>query len=181
LLIILNGYPGVGKLSIGRELITLINGRLLDIHSVYNVAFALTQFRSKAFYETVRSIQDIADALILELPEKVPIVLTEILNEGPEWSDECWNRIKHLAEKRGPIFMVHIHCDLDENKRRILNEERDLKRKPRDPAMVQRNHDSPSALVGSNCKNFLQLDVTKLTAKEAAIELAGWLGPFKVD
>lgn len=149
---------------------------MLDIHSVYNVAFALTNYRSKAFYETVRSIQDIADTLILDLPENVPIVLTEILTEGTEWGDECWNRIGQLAEKRGPIFMVHIHCDLEENKQRILSEERDLKRKPRDPTMVQRNHDDAAVLVGNDCENFLLLDVTKLTAVEAASQLADWLG-----
>ncbi|UUP18448.1 hypothetical protein [Nitratireductor thuwali] len=40
----MNGYPGVGTLTIGRELATLISGRLLDIHTVYNVAFVLTEF-----------------------------------------------------------------------------------------------------------------------------------------
>ncbi|MBL4727595.1 MAG: hypothetical protein JKY83_13210 [Rhizobiaceae bacterium] len=120
MLIILNGYPGVGKLSIGSELIKLIEGRMLDIHSVYNVAFALTNYRSKAFYQTVRSIQDIADA-------------------------------------------------------RILSEDRDLQRKPCDPAMVQRNHDSASELMGSECDNFMLLDTTKLSAIEAAGQIADWL------
>ena len=45
MIIVLNGYPGVGKLAIGRELTSLLGGRLLDIHSVYNVAFALTEFQ----------------------------------------------------------------------------------------------------------------------------------------
>jgi hypothetical protein len=33
-LIVLNGYPGVGKLAIGRELAELTGGRLLDVHTV---------------------------------------------------------------------------------------------------------------------------------------------------
>ena len=49
MIIVLNGYPGVGKLSIGRKLARLVDGRLLDIHSIYNVAFALTEFRSPEF------------------------------------------------------------------------------------------------------------------------------------
>ena len=53
MIIVLNGYPGVGKLTIGRELTTLMNGRLLDIHTVYNLAFALTEFKSPEFRDTV--------------------------------------------------------------------------------------------------------------------------------
>lgn len=41
MIIVLNGYPGVGKLTIGRKLAPVLRGRLLDIHAVYNVAFAL--------------------------------------------------------------------------------------------------------------------------------------------
>jgi hypothetical protein len=65
MIIHMNGYPGVGKLTIGRELCRILNGRLLDNHSVYNVAFALTEFRSDAFYETVRAVRAIAYDRIL--------------------------------------------------------------------------------------------------------------------
>ena len=56
MIIVLNGYPGVGKLTIGRELAGRLNGKLLDIHSVYNVAFALTEFKSPEFRDTVEKI-----------------------------------------------------------------------------------------------------------------------------
>lgn len=48
-LIVLDGDPGVGKLAIGRELAALVAGGLLDVDSVYNLAFALTEFKSPAF------------------------------------------------------------------------------------------------------------------------------------
>jgi len=57
MLIVLNGYPGVGKLKVAAAL----DGHLLDNHCIYNVAFALTQFKSPAFYDAVRSVQKIAD------------------------------------------------------------------------------------------------------------------------
>jgi len=53
----INRYPGVGKLTIGRALADLIGGKLLDNHSVFNVAFALTEFRSPAFYDAVREVR----------------------------------------------------------------------------------------------------------------------------
>jgi hypothetical protein len=104
------------------------------------VAFALTEFRSAAFYETIRSIWKIADARIIELPDTVPIILTEALTEGSAWANESWARIMLLADARGPLSVVNIECELEENRRRIQSAERDLKRKPRDPAMADRNH-----------------------------------------
>jgi hypothetical protein len=60
----------VGKLTIGQQLISMISGRLLDIHSVYNIAFALTKFRSPEFIGTVEQIEAIAHDLIRKLPAR---------------------------------------------------------------------------------------------------------------
>lgn len=174
MLIVLNGYPGVGKLTIGQALAPLIGAKLLDIHSVYNVAFALTDFKSDAFYETIRSVQEIADRRIFDLPAGVPVVLTEILTEGPAWSDECLQRLLELGRKRGPILMVHLHCDLQENKRRIMGQSRKGARKPLDPDMAERNQTGGAVLVGADWPHFLSLDVTSLSAEAAANRIAEW-------
>ncbi|WP_269581303.1 AAA family ATPase [Roseibium sp. Sym1] len=175
MLIVLNGYPGVGKLTIGQVLAPLIGAKLLDIHSVYNIAFALTDFKSDAFYETIRSVQAIADHRICELPPGVPVVLTEILTEGAAWSEECLQRLLDLGSRRGPILMVHLHCDLEENKRRIMGQSRVGARKPLDPAMAERNQAGGAVLVGSDWPHFLSLDVTGLAAAGAAERIADWV------
>ena len=179
--ILLNGYPGVGKLAIGQELIKLIDGRLLDNHSVYGVAFALTEVKSEAFYETIRGVQSIADERILALPRDVPVVLTDVLTESSDWADECWHRVLELASVRGLLCVVHLHCELEENKRRIKSEERSIKRKPRDPAMAQRNQEGGAVLMGADVPNFLALDVTDLSAHEAASEIKSWLDTRKAQ
>lgn len=84
MLIVLNGYPGVGKLPMAGELAGLVGGRLLDNHSLYNLAFALTDFKSAAFYHAVRSAQRIADDLIAALPTETPVILTEALTLGSD-------------------------------------------------------------------------------------------------
>ena len=175
MLIVLNGYPGVGKLTIAREVTSLVGGRLLDNHSVYNVAFALTEFKSPAFYEAVRRVQKIADDLILDLPIDTPIILTEALTLGGDWVDECWRRVQRLATTRGPLFVIHVICELDENKRRIRSEDRLDKRKPRDPLFAQKNHDKAEPLAGGDTQNCLRLDVTSLSKHEAAEAIVAWV------
>jgi predicted kinase len=63
MLIQLNGWPGVGKLTIARRLAERLSARVLDNHSIYNVAFALTKPRSPEFYETVRAVREVACGL----------------------------------------------------------------------------------------------------------------------
>jgi len=178
MIIVLNGYPGVGKLSIGQELIAKISGRLLDIHSVYNVAFALTEIKSPDFIETVEKIESIAHDLICKLPAEIPVVLTTVLAGSSDWGDAEWQRILRLGDERPPLVVVHLHCDLDENIRRIEAAGRDAKRKPRDAEMARRNHAQGKTLAGRDAANLLQLDVTDFSPRDAAGKIADWLQRF---
>jgi len=173
-IIVLNGYPGVGKLTIGQELASKMSGRLLDIHSVYNVAFALTEFKSPEFIETVEKIEAIAHDLILALPAEVPVVLTTVLAGTSDWGDAEWQRIQRLGRARGPLLVVHIHCDLEENIRRIESMGRTAKRKPRDADMARRNHEQGKVLAGIDAANLLVLDVTGLPPSDAASKIVAW-------
>jgi len=175
MIIVLNGYPGVGKLTIGRELASILDGRLLDIHSVYNVAFALTEFKSPEFKETVEKIEAIAHDLILKLPRCQPVVLTTVLAGDSEWGDAEWNRIVSLGKSRPPFFAVHVSCDLEENIRRITSPERDLKRKPRDPQYALRNQSEAKPLAGMNTERLLILNTTGKSPENAARLISNWI------
>lgn len=174
MIIVLNGYPGVGKLAIGRELAFNLRGRLLDIHSVYNVAFALTEFRSPEFKETVEKIEAIAHNLILKLPSDQAVVLTTVLAGESDWGDAEWQRIVELGKSRPPFCVVHISCDLQENIRRIQSKERDLKRKPRNPEYAHRNQSEAKSLAGMDAERLLKLDTTDMSAAEAAHMISEW-------
>ena len=174
MIIVLNGYPGVGKLAIGRELAVQLSGRLLDIHTIYNVAFALTEFRSPEFVETVEAIEAIAHKLILRLPIGVPVVLTTVLAGEGDWGDAEWSRIAELGRTRPPFLVVHVLCDLDENIRRIQSPERGEKRKPQDPEMARRNQSQGKPLKGDDARHLLKLDTTSMSAADAARAIAAW-------
>lgn len=55
MIINLNGWPGVGKLTTARELSKLIDGKLLDNHTLLNVGKALARDGSAEFYDLVRA------------------------------------------------------------------------------------------------------------------------------
>lgn len=174
MIIVLNGYPGVGKLTIGRELASTLNGRLLDNHTVYNVAFALTEFRSPEFWEAVKKVEAIAHDLILKLPKYETVVLTTVLAGDSEVAKAEWSRIVSLGESRPPFCVVHVACGLDENIRRIQSPERQEKLKPRDPDMARKNQANAETLLGFDASRFLKLDTTLLPPEVAAQEVSEW-------
>lgn len=174
MIIVLNGYPGVGKLTIGGELAALMDGRMLDIHSVYNVAFALTEFKSPEFVETVEQIEAIAHNLIRKLPAEQSVVLTTVLAGTDDRAGREWGRIVELGQQRPPLLVVHVSCDLEENKRRIASEDRLMKRKLRDPNVAVRNQTGAVPLFGLDEDHLLQLDTTDLTPTEAAQAISAW-------
>jgi hypothetical protein len=105
LIIHINSYPGVGTLTIGRHLSKLLNGKLLDNHSIYDVAFALTEFRTPAFYQTVRAVRDMAYGRLLELPASTPVVLTNWYSQDSAWGVENWDEVIALAPGESAPFL----------------------------------------------------------------------------
>ncbi|WP_298492076.1 AAA family ATPase [uncultured Maritimibacter sp.] len=175
MLIFLNGFPGTGKLTIGQALMDRLGGRLLDVHTQMNIAYALTEFKSEAFYDTVRAIWKITDGLIADLPADTPLILTDALREGSDWSREAWARIEALAESHGPLYVVHVHCDPDENVRRIGSAGREAMAKSRKRALALQYHEEGQLLMGGDADRVLSLDTTELTADECAEAIADWI------
>jgi hypothetical protein len=176
LIIHINSYPGVGKLTIGRHLAELLNGKLLDNnHSIYNIAFAVTEFRTPTFYETVRAVRDIAYGRLRELPATTPVVLTNWYSQDSAWGAENWDEVIALARRRGcPLLVVILTCSPEENVRRIQSEDRVWKRKPRNPEMIGANS-AGRPLLDHGGDALLRLDVTSLSAETAAESIAKWV------
>lgn len=131
----INSYPGVGKLTIARELVELIGGRLLDNHTIYNVALALTERKSDEYFRALRAVRKVAFDLVLRLPFNEPVTVTNVHFADFDWANENWDAIRALANARGvPLFAVVLSCSPEENARRIQSKDRGAKRKPRDPA-----------------------------------------------
>lgn len=175
MIIHINSYPGVGKLTIARCLAPKLGARILDNHSIYNVAFALTEFKSEAFYDTVRAVRTIAYQRVVDLPSNVPVILTNAHAQDSKWGNESWDAAIALAGQCArPHLVVLLECSREENARRIQGLNREELRKPRDPGMFRQGPiDRP--LIERGADALLRLDVTSLTAEESADQIAAWL------
>ncbi len=171
----INGYPGVGKLTVARILAEKLGTKLLDNHSIYNIALSLTDFKSDAYYETLRATRSIAYDRIRELPRSVPVILTNAHASDSDWGNECWDVVIELARKRGSrLFIVVMECASEENARRIQGPDRAAKRKPRDPTMFKGNINQ-RPLLDRGGDDLLRFDSTNLSPEESSELIHAWI------
>jgi len=174
LVIHLNGAPGVGKLTIARLLVQRLGARLLDNHAIHDVAFALTEFRSPAFYETVRAIRAVAYDRVRQLPPSIPVILTDAFFDDSAWGRESWAAMLDLAQSMAArLLTVALACAPEEHRRRIVSEDRAAKGKMRDVAYVETA--AARRLIERDGDDSLRLDITRLAADEAAATIATWI------
>jgi hypothetical protein len=176
----LNGLAGVGKLTIGRILAPSLGGRLIDNHTIYNPAFATTEFRSDRFYETVRAVRQVTFEQATFLGSETAIVLTIAPGRNPTWGREWQIAIRDLADRRRcRLYGVHLFCAPEEGARRIVSPDRALLNKLRDPEAVRDGADRLVQL--DHCDHVLNLDVTSLSASDAAEQIKAWLPTLIAD
>ncbi len=169
----INGWPGVGKLTVGRIVANELGGRLLDSHTIYNVAFSLTEFRTAEFYDTARSVRDIAFARVAEIEADIPVVMTSAY-AGGDWADENWDAIINLARKRGSKFLVVImDCAAEENFRRLRSEDRAQLLKRQEPAIVAEMRNTRT-LLSHGADHLLRIDSTGLSPEVCARQIILW-------
>ncbi len=170
----INGHPGVGKLTVGELLRERLGARLLDNHSVYNVALSLTDFKSDIYFDTLRAVREIAYARILDLPKDVPVVLTNAHFQGSEWGEQSWDLAIDLAARRGvPHLAVVLSCSIQEIERRIQGESRRGKRKPISLDVFKPGSGSRPLI--DRGEHVMRLETTELKAEETAGYIAEWI------
>ena len=177
MIISLNGWPGVGKLTIGLELADLLGARLLDNHSMFNVAIALTDYPSPAYYAAVSAVRDIAFDYARALPPGTPLILTGVnATGGPSgFAEAHWRAIRNLAHDRGvPLLSVTLECEAGERARRVAEPGRRTSRKLRDPAVLERLTANRS-LFDDGADYRLTVDTTSADAKACAARISSWI------
>lgn len=172
-IVYINGFPGVGKLTIGRHLATLLsplNGKLVHNHLLINPADAVLS-RSQPGYQALRHAvrAAIISALIHEPATYDSVYVFTDFQSLNELGKSVCEEYAAATTARGCVFIpVVVTCALDENMERLVSHERaehkkltnvDLARKFREEEDVYRFEDQPASL---------EIDVTELEPEEAA-------------
>lgn len=175
--IYINGFPGVGKLTIAQELEKIIhNAKIFHNHLIIDPVAALVDRDSPEYLPIRTNLR----RHVLE------IIATSESTKGKTWiftdcrlSDaigrEAAQDYKTAAERRGAVFIpVVLTCDLGENLKRAVTETRSSHTKLIDPVLVESIRQNVT-LYHFDVGEELELDITELSALQAAQSISRYL------
>jgi thymidylate kinase len=171
----INGWPGVGKLTVARELARRLDARLLDNHTLHDIAIRLCDRGTEEYWDLYYQVREVAYQRIRVMPLEQVLVMTNPLLSESHREVEAWDAVKQLAaDRKDSLVSVTLDCSLDENIRRISSEER-RHRKMVDPAPLIEWR-SKYTLLADESVPSLTIDTDTRGAAEVAEGIERWLG-----
>lgn len=180
----INGFPGTGKLTIAREVVTILQehfaasgsgeqAKLVHNHLLINPADAVLH-RTQPGYQVLRKA--LRDAVFSTLKSEPATFTTAYLftdwQSGDEIGIEVCKDFQLTAHERGCDFIpIIITCEQAENIVRLRNSDRESWHKITDPELLVHFREQlhpPPVYRFENVEARLELDVTKLSAQQAA-------------
>jgi hypothetical protein len=172
-MVLLLGYPGVGKRTVGAHLAQLLDGVLVDNQLINLPLLTLFKWDGKfpiprAIWERVKPIRAAVMGTIEDLaPKTNSYVFTNVLEEDDDGATS-YEELRSLALRRGSLFLaVVLDCDVDEQVRRIDRPDRRARLKGSDPEGY-RQHRQQVRLFEPRGQDLLRLDTTETTAERNA-------------
>ena len=168
-IVLMLGYPAMGKRTIGTHLATLLDGVLVDNQLINRPLIELFRWDGVArlppeIWDRVIPIREAVLGVIEDLaPPSNSYVFTNVLEDGPAAARE-YDRLRSLAERRGSLFLsVMLTCDIDVQVGRIDNPDRVALRKGSDPEGY-RGHRLATKLYQPPTSEVIHLDTTEVPA-----------------
>ena len=129
--IYLIGFPGVGKLTVAKQLSTRINARIVDNQLINNPIFQLITIDDTApipemAWVRIGQIREVVFSAVEELPAPdLNLIFTNALILGDPEDMSIYKRIEQVARKRNSLLVpVRLLCDVDELCKRVTSKER---------------------------------------------------------
>ncbi len=170
----IGGWPGVGKLTIGRLVASELGARLLDNHTLLNPAEALFERSNADYWALRRQIRSVVIGYAARCPPGTSIVFTDALGENVPSDVAMFEDVVRLSETRGvPLCAVLLDCSLEENARRLVGSDRRGLHKLTDTEMLSQVRNR-YVLLRPAVKHRLDLEVTSLTAAESAARVVAF-------
>ena len=166
----LNGWPGVGKYTIGKDLSGKLGARFIHNHVLHDVSFACAGRGDDDRWPLYEKVRAAAYGVLARRPLNEVFVMTNALCYGVTREVEAWNKVVDLAISRSArLIPVILHADTETIVRRISSDNRsDMKLT--DPGTVQ-NMISTHTLQIPEVPETIELDVSDYSVEEAANEI----------
>jgi tRNA uridine 5-carbamoylmethylation protein Kti12 len=168
-LVYLYGPPGVGKLTVAREVAELTGYRLLHNHLTVNLVSTLFPYGTDDYTRLVRKLR------LVMIEEAVRADIHHIVTNVNTGSADQHAFIRSLTEVvaagGGSTLFVQLTCAYDAWLTRIASEARQTEGKPTDPDLVLRLFAQKDPFARLPFEPTLTLDTTHLVPAQTAAQI----------
>jgi len=172
-IVLLIGFAGTGKYTIGRELCRRTGAKLIDNHLINNPIFKVVDADGvtplpKGVWDKVAVIRKVVYECIRELsPPRLSFVFTMELRESNPLDHVAFVDLEQLAAARQGLFVpIRLVCDVDELCRRVADPSRIEMLKEISPELARKKSMEESVLNPQH-PNLRTLDVTRMSPEES--------------
>lgn len=173
-LIVLIGFAGAGKYTVGRALAARTGARLVDNHLINNPIFTVADADGvtplpAAVWDKVASIRRLVYEAIREIsPPGLSFIFTLELREGDPADQRAFLALQELAAARRSLLApVRLICDVEELCRRVSDPARAERLKEVSPDNARKKFAEHSVLHPGH-ENVRTVDVTAKSPDESA-------------
>lgn len=161
----IGGWPGVGKMTIGRIVAEALDGRLIHNHLILDAARAIYERNTQECVAMREEVRDLLLGHARRLPKEVPIVFTDALADEPAAVPLFQPTLDFANDRNAPLHLFVLDADIEENQRRLQNSARFGGAKLTDSDILKTIRKSETLFIP---KSAVVLDVTHMTAEAAA-------------
>jgi predicted kinase len=173
-MVYLVGFSGTGKLTVARELASILQARVVDNQWINNPIFGLldndrvTAFPPGIWDQVTKVREAVLDTIATLSAPDANFILTHAGYDDDQEDWTIYNAIARTAERRAALFIpIRLLCDEAELARRVVSPERASRLKSMDAEAAIRDARTRDVLK-VNHANQMTLDISAITPQESA-------------
>jgi len=179
MIIHINGWPGVGKKTIGGIVSHQLSARFIHNHVLHDVAFACAGRGDADQWPLYEKVRAAAYEVLKRRPDGEIFVMTNALTEAPK-EIEAWSRVVELAiDRKVALIPIVLNADIEELAKRVSSPER-LETKLKDSSALRQMVQSYSLQVPS-VPETQEFEVGRLSAIQAASDIVNYVKQVSAD
>lgn len=174
MIIHINGMSGVGKLTVAKLLAESLSTRLIDNHLLIDFVVAMCDRGGDEYFLLLEKLMNIVLEQTAKKPDEI-FILTNALSAELEEDRARLDKIRFFADEKDIKFVqVLLDCELEENKRRIVSEERKLKGKLIDASKLDSIYENYTIYHPAS-EFALKIDTTNLSAENVSNTIKAYI------